>query len=1360
METTPLCPSCGKPLPSNALKGLCPECLMKGAFPTGADTDAPEKPPRFVPPKPEELARYFPQLEILEFIGQGGMGAVYKVRQKELDRIVALKILPPGIGSDPAFAGRFAREAKALAKLNHPGIVTLYEFGNVGQASRLSHTSENHPAGSVPQGGDPDKMETGATPVLLFYFLMEFVDGVTLRQLLNAGRVSPREALAIVPQICDALQFAHDQGIVHRDIKPENILLDRRGRVKVADFGLAKIVGNEGRAELPLGPDAQQRVPTDSLTDAGKVMGTPNYMAPEQIEHPADVDNRADIYALGVVFYQMLTGELPGKPIVPPSQSGGKVQIDVRLDEVVLRALEKKPELRYRQVSEVKTMVETIVSDPKQPEARSQKPEFSQTNKSCICYVSSPKHVRSFWGRFIYIYEGKGTIQLTAQELIFSSPEETIRIPLRSIRNLRMGHYPRTAKPIRLDYISITYEEAGNLQTRLFTPGWSGFVPVWKTNPLVAEWFDAIQIAVRKPDVATFVAPPLAQDQKNVSGSISKSRFGRTVLVGVCNGKREINWTGVIQMWVVIYAASLVGTYIAFGRWVPFQDLIWSLSGAVTLITAALVQMELKKPLERLQPGSSRRPQRQSEAAAGEEARLEKLEKKKSFWGMLFAVFIIACLVLFPVYLGFKLHHLFSTIDKIIATESDDAGARQLNGPPFVARLNQAEVELVAIGNQPWTNPGCWLPNGEPSAAPFPAKYFGSMDSWAEGKLTKKIAFRIHNEGSDGVSYPVCRVNNESGVGTAGSGTQGPDARSSEMNFVQLICCPSNATTMNISLGVANSAWETATTLHSGLGGSGSANGEWNATFQAVAGKSGDVAVGCTYSKNPDWESRMAYVDGAGKLIPIQENSSHAGDTHQTGATLLISSNDFAQIKEFQLQRRKYQWVEFRNVSLQPGHKTKVEVKENLVKPIARIEPWSGASDAAPVFDTVIERVVTNAFSFETGKQRGISWLDGKGIGVSRNLQEKEKFLSEHDVDLFTDDGRILYGMDMKAIAADWESPVLNGRLAERLQSTNRFALFAVAWGQQATKPAFWFETRKGLKGILQITGFTDNPSGVKIRYKLAQNGGNQPTNTPSISATHLGEVPKLRYLEWDEDWKTNYPVGVHYPDGSLVTNKQELAWLEYVSPGMMSDVSGRPDLAKQHPHFLHLWFSHPLFDDSRFAEVTLADENGKNPTDPYSSRVGEIKAAEPQNGNFDWLVESLMCGAGTNIPAKVTIRLRYTVGPLEQIQEIPSDYNGYLAILGGSQLGSIGQDARGNTLVTIGVNPQTLKTRQYCVQAVTKDGRKLMSGGGISGNSDGSGPQLSRFYFQVPLSDVAKFIIGTRPIRTMEWTNVVLPRN
>ncbi len=320
MDDLPKCPECGTPLKTAALGELCPACLLK----QGAAGDTVTMPPAagFQPPTPSELAPLFPQFEILELIGKGGMGAVYKARQTQLDRIVALKILPPGIGYAASFAERFAREAKALARLNHPSIVTVHDFGRAGD---------------------------------LFYFSMEFVDGVTLRQLLSSGRVSPREALAIVPQICDALQFAHDHGIVHRDIKPENILMDRRGRVKVADFGLAKLIG----AEAESSSDNVSSSHNSSLTDAGKVMGTPNYMAPEQISSPQEVDHRADIYALGVVFYQMLTGELPGKKIEAPSH---KVQIDVRLDEVVLRALEKNPVLRYEQASELKTHIETIIA--------------------------------------------------------------------------------------------------------------------------------------------------------------------------------------------------------------------------------------------------------------------------------------------------------------------------------------------------------------------------------------------------------------------------------------------------------------------------------------------------------------------------------------------------------------------------------------------------------------------------------------------------------------------------------------------------------------------------------------------------------------------------------------------------------------------------------------------------------------------------------------------------------------------------------------------------------------------------------------------------------------------------------------
>jgi len=316
------CPQCGKPAARKELMGLCPACLLKAGLGSLADATAVARNRPFVPPAAAELAGKFPQLEILELIGSGGMGAVYKARQKALDRLVALKILPPDVSRDPSFAGRFAREAKVLAKLNHPNIVTLYEFG-----------------------------ETGG----LYYFLMEYVEGVNLRQLLGAGKIPPKEALAIVPPVCDALQFAHDRGIVHRDIKPENILLNRDGQVKIADFGVAKIVGPDDASDPSVRADPSEL--SVEVTEAGSVIGTPRYMAPEQRDRPGEVDHRADIYSLGVVFYQMLTGELPAQKIEAPSK---KIQIDVRLDEVVLRALEENPARRYQHASDVKTVVQTV----------------------------------------------------------------------------------------------------------------------------------------------------------------------------------------------------------------------------------------------------------------------------------------------------------------------------------------------------------------------------------------------------------------------------------------------------------------------------------------------------------------------------------------------------------------------------------------------------------------------------------------------------------------------------------------------------------------------------------------------------------------------------------------------------------------------------------------------------------------------------------------------------------------------------------------------------------------------------------------------------------------------------------------
>ncbi len=320
MDTMRICKQCRQPLPENAPEGLCPACLAKVALGTepaaaGATINvnplAGAAPGTRVPPDPAQLAGHFPQLEILELLGMGGMGMVYKARQPRLDRFVALKILPMESAPHPSFAERFNREAKALAKLNHPGIVSVYDFGQTGQ---------------------------------YYYFVMEYVDGMNLRELLNRQPITPRQALELVVQICTALQYAHDEGVVHRDIKPENILITKKGQVKIADFGLAKLLGN---------------APDTALTMSQAAMGTMNYMAPEQRENAQKVDHRADIYSLGVVFYEMLTGEVPMGRFEAPSK---RVQVDVRLDEVVLRALEREPARRYQQVSEVKTGVEAITS--------------------------------------------------------------------------------------------------------------------------------------------------------------------------------------------------------------------------------------------------------------------------------------------------------------------------------------------------------------------------------------------------------------------------------------------------------------------------------------------------------------------------------------------------------------------------------------------------------------------------------------------------------------------------------------------------------------------------------------------------------------------------------------------------------------------------------------------------------------------------------------------------------------------------------------------------------------------------------------------------------------------------------------
>ncbi|MCP3919670.1 MAG: serine/threonine protein kinase [bacterium] len=258
----------------------------------------------------ERLATLLPDYEVGPCLGRGGMGVVFRARQRKLDRPVAVKVLLPAPEDAPTWAERFEREARALAKLNHPNIVGVYDFGRADD---------------------------------LMFLVMEYVDGASLRELLIEGKLTAPETLAIVPQLCDALQYAHSEGVVHRDIKPENILLDGEGNVRIADFGLAKIVG-EGNSLA-------------TLTGSHQAMGTFRYMAPEQIDRPRDVDHRADLFSMGVVLYEMLTGEVPAGSFPKPSECS---PVDERLDDVVVRALQHEPDRRYQQARELKSAVEDV----------------------------------------------------------------------------------------------------------------------------------------------------------------------------------------------------------------------------------------------------------------------------------------------------------------------------------------------------------------------------------------------------------------------------------------------------------------------------------------------------------------------------------------------------------------------------------------------------------------------------------------------------------------------------------------------------------------------------------------------------------------------------------------------------------------------------------------------------------------------------------------------------------------------------------------------------------------------------------------------------------------------------------------
>jgi serine/threonine protein kinase len=414
------------------------------------------------PPEVAQVAAAFPLLEVQTLIGAGGMGAVFCARQPKLNRLVALKVLPASLAErDPAFAERFEREGQMLARLHHPNIVAVYDSGRAGD---------------------------------FFYLLMEHVDGVNLRQAMRASRFTPEQALNLVPRICDALQYAHEEGVLHRDIKPENILLDSKGRVKLADFGIGKMIGEAepGAVDLPSSGDA--------LTQAGVALGTPQYMAPEQRDEPNAVDHRADIYSLGVVFYELLTGELPAGKFTPPSEISAS---DPRVDAIVRQALEKERERRQQSAGEVRTQVETIAgapgletSPPPAPAAPVRKPLGTTPLKMTRGRFTTPEFLNTFAGG-TKRHEGTGDIRLFPDRISLSHGWQQQEIPLTAIHEVGFAILPWWLNPARHRYLSLIYEHDGQSRQLLFLPGLEWFAMSDSFDARVAEWIVAIREAAQ-----------------------------------------------------------------------------------------------------------------------------------------------------------------------------------------------------------------------------------------------------------------------------------------------------------------------------------------------------------------------------------------------------------------------------------------------------------------------------------------------------------------------------------------------------------------------------------------------------------------------------------------------------------------------------------------------------------------------------------------------------------------------------------------------------------------------------------------------------------------------------------------------
>ena len=817
----PRCPQCGAELPPNAPQGLCPRCLLAGV---DAPTDAGD-PSVASAPKPEslgieEISAAFPQLEIVELIGRGGMGFVYKARQPRLDRYVALKVLPQRLANEPGFRERFTREGRMLARLNHPNIVSVFDFG-----------------------------ESGG----FFYLLMEYVDGVNLRQAMRAGRFTLAQALKVVPEICGALSYAHGEGVLHRDIKPENILLDTKGRVKIADFGIAKLVG-EAESHL-------------TATDAR--LGTPHYMAPEQIERPSEVDHRADIYSLGVVFYEMLTGELPLGHFKPPSE---RSPLDPRVDEVVMRALARERERRQQSAGEVKTQVEGLGTEAPPPTAAAEAAPTGEWHVRCLtCGKSAP--LSAIGGLRI------GAVSLGKRILVRCSQCRKLRWARVEDANASGG---TAAVPEPFAKVRTPWKFTGLSTGWSFTAIASGLLALvtWAIAliaiPFVlsdllraralAHWapvFIPLAISLIPAWIASWLGSRAFKDAALRDGSKRGARlaaFGRAALPST------------LVLIAVLLAAAILRPFA------PFFGFL-----ALPALAAAAFWFAAREHRE--ETGKSMAP---------------LLRRLGWTLGIVYALLMVTA---GPAMCSHR--HRPPPLKRVESVA------------PSTRQLSQGSIELVGVAPHPSIGKSWWTGDGRP-ATEGPFLNQGSHVTAQSDQRAYEFVFRTRDLPA-GASLPAWQF--EPAASWAGGGPPAlmSDADADLRGYHLLSAAlPEKARKVKIKAGIAAGAWQTIATSESRGSHSTSRSKEgvnWSISFgEPLETKDGEVVVNVAHPRHADWQMRVVAVNAAGEQV-TPDRTSNFGEQIAARFTNL----PLTETQEFRFQARRYEWAEFRNIALRPA---------------------------------------------------------------------------------------------------------------------------------------------------------------------------------------------------------------------------------------------------------------------------------------------------------------------------------------------------------------------------------------------------------------------------------------------------------